>query len=578
MKLKNIAFLSRRRRQVSGLIFTGLLLGAAFGADPRFGVMTHFAQGWDPSLAPVISAGGVLRIRDEVYWEAVEAQKGVFKFPATFDSYMNALAQENISPLVVLSFENHNYDGGQTPYTTEGFNAYARYAVQVLRRYGSRVKAVEIWNEYNGTFNRGPASEDRANTYMKMLKVAYTAIKAERPDVTVLAGGTAGIPYPYWEKLLEGGVLNYSDALSIHPYRFNSRPEGIETDIAYFRTLVQRYGTPKPIWVSEIGWELKTSKANGDFAITEDVQAKFLVRGHVLLLSAGIENIYWYFFKDDASFSMGLIKDDAARTRKPAYRAMANLSKFLDGATFVKRESTPDELYSMLFRTASGVEKRVIWSRNALQFPVRGATAATDIFGKSVSVAGSITANYMPLFVTGPVSSLPAAPNLPAVIADSVSDFRLGTNPAWSYGFFTSGTVSFRKLPTLQSTDWETQWTGEYPYLSVSATTQHPSVAGPLPISAVRRWTSPIAGKVRIKGNFTCGTEGDGVGVRVVVNGTQRFRKLLGTASPTGVVYDFDLTETMQIGSTVDFAVDPGPNADINYDSTSVSVIIRPQP
>lgn len=542
--------------------------------------MTHFAQGWDPALASVVSAGGVLRIRDEVYWEAVEAQKGVFKFPATFDSYMNALAQENISPLVVLSFENHNYDGGQTPYTTEGFNAYARYAVQVLRRYGSRVKAVEIWNEYNGTFNRGPASQDRPATYLKMLKVAYAAIKAERPDVTVLAGATAGVPYPYWESLLKGGVLNYCDALSIHPYRFTSRPEGIETEIAYFRTLIQRYGTPKPIWVSEIGWELKTSSASGDFAITEDVQARFLVRGHTLLLSAGIENIYWYLFKDDANFTMGLVKDDAARTPKPAYRAMANLSKFLDGATFVRRESTPDDLYSMFFRTANGVEKRVIWSRTAMQFPVSGATSATDIYGKSVSVAGSLMASYMPLFVAGPVRGLPAAPVLPAVIADSVSDFRLGTNAAWSYGFFTPGTVSFGKLPTLQSTDWETYWTGIYPYISVAATAQHPSASGTLPVSAVRRWTSPIAGKVRIKGNFTCGTEGDGVGVRVVVNGTQRFRKLLGTttASPTGVAYDFDLTETMKVGSTIDFAVDPGPKAEINYDSTSVSVVIRSQP
>ena len=69
--------------------------------------------------------------------------------------------------------------------------AAVRYAVEVLRHYGSEIKAVEIWNEYNGTFCKGPATQDRSGTYLRMLRAAYTAIKRERPDVLVLGGATS---------------------------------------------------------------------------------------------------------------------------------------------------------------------------------------------------------------------------------------------------------------------------------------------------------------------------------------------------------------------------------------------------
>src|SRR5580658_6664806 len=133
--------------------------------DQRFGVMTHFAHGWDPSWISLLAQGAVPEVRDELYWQTVEPKRGDFVFPAQYERYMAGLKQNNISPLIVLSFENKDYDGGETPYTDEGIAAYARYAVAVLRHYGTQIHAVEIWNEYNGTFCKGPAAQDRAVTY-----------------------------------------------------------------------------------------------------------------------------------------------------------------------------------------------------------------------------------------------------------------------------------------------------------------------------------------------------------------------------------------------------------------------------
>ncbi len=193
-----------------------------------FGAQAHFGQGWNVDLVPRITAGGMADVRDELYWQMVESSAGVFSFPANYDAYMTALRNAGISPLITLSFENTNYDGGQTPYTNAGFDGYARYATEVLKKYGTQVTAVEIWNEYNGSFAKGPATSDRAGTYLKMLRPAYTAIKAARPDVTVIAGSTAGVPLPYFEKLFAAGALNSLDAVSIHPYRTASAPEGAD--------------------------------------------------------------------------------------------------------------------------------------------------------------------------------------------------------------------------------------------------------------------------------------------------------------------------------------------------------------
>ena len=166
-----------------------LLMASSQGgaADASIGVMTHFAQGWDTSWADTAGGISISGVRDEIYWAQVETSPGVYLFPAAFDAYMARLKRDGISPLVILDFANPLYDGGNTPYTAAGIAAYARYCVAVLGHYGPQIEAVEIWNEYNGSFCTGPATNDRAGTYAAMLKKAYSAIKAARPDVTVHA-------------------------------------------------------------------------------------------------------------------------------------------------------------------------------------------------------------------------------------------------------------------------------------------------------------------------------------------------------------------------------------------------------
>ncbi len=565
---------------LAGVVPAAMGQAAAPAPDERFGVMTHFAQGWDTAAVPLVARAGLGEVRDEVYWREVEPQPGVFSFPARDDGYLGALRANQVAPLITLSFENDHYDGGATPWTDAGIAAYARYGVEVLRHYGAQIAAVEIWNEYNGTFCHGPATKDRAGTYLRMLRAAYAAIKRERPDVTVVGGATIGVPLPYWEKLLAGGALNSMDALSVHPYRYDAPPEGLEDDIAGLQALVRKYngGKTKPIWVTEIGWKTKGSQGPGDLTIDEDVQAQFLVRAYALLLSAGVQRVYWYLFRDHQGLAMGLVHDDAKLTPKPAYTAMTTLIRELRDAHFVRREPTPPDLYSIAFARDSGEEVRVLWSLRPRSIALRGATAAVDLRGRNLALAEPVTLNESPVFVAGPLTGLPPAAPTEAPLADSMHDFsgKQGEQ-GWSYGVFVGASTVLVPVTAYTLSDWQGEWGGGYPYLVLAAGEQHPSVVNQTPVAAVRRWSSAHEGPVRVVGKFQCATGGDGVGVSVLVDGRRRFRRLLGGATGNPVVENFDFVTAVHRGSAIDFAVDPGPAADINGDATTVAITISPE-
>jgi hypothetical protein len=204
-----------------------------------------------------------------------------------------------------------------------------------------------------------------------------------------------------------------------------------------------------------------------------------------------------------------------------------------------------------------------------------GATAVTDMQGKPVEATGQLALGDSPIFVTGPLKGLPAAPSEKEIIlADSLRDFSSAQGNAWSYGVFVGNSTTFTPLPKYVITDWVKTWSGPYPYISLTAGDQHPSAMGATPVSVVRRWKSNYAGPVRIAGHFHCGTQGDGVGVSVLVDGRRRFRKLLGGGNGNPVVESFDFDQAVRPGTIIDFAVDPGPRVDYNYDSTTVYITI----
>ena len=139
-------------------------------ADSRFGVMTHFAKSMSTDILPLLRQAGIAHVRDENAWGQVEKSPGVFDFTGRdghLIKYMADLGAAGVTPLEVMAFGNKlHFDSPNVPvyqaapYDQQGYETYANYCAAVLKQYGSQIKALEIWNEYNGSFCAGPAAAD----------------------------------------------------------------------------------------------------------------------------------------------------------------------------------------------------------------------------------------------------------------------------------------------------------------------------------------------------------------------------------------------------------------------------------
>ena len=531
-----------------------------------FGVVSHFSAGWETDVLELFSKAGLSSIRDEHPWEVVERERGVYVFPDALRRYMAEAQRLGLRPLIPMTFENPLHDGGQTPYTLEGCAAYARYGEAILKEFGPQVKWLEIWNEYNGSFCKGPAQKDRPKHYAQMLKAAHQRIKEARPDVEVLGGGVVSIPLPYLEDVLKHDGIRHMDAVVIHPYR--GKPEGVELEVAELEALIRKYneGQDKPIWATETGW-------GGQEEVDRRTSARYLVRQYALLLTRNVKKIYWYLGRDYREFAgMGLVRrPDSPLGRyapAPAYVAYATFIRLLDGATFVRREAIRPYTHARVYLFQNGEKEiRVCWSTQPTEIDFVGSVPTRiDLMGNERPVEGTrIALDETPFYLVGKIREVVEVPAKERVLADAVGDYSKEQGVRnWSYGYSTPD-LRFKEMK-LERSPWGVSWKGPANNLTLGGGLGHPGAIDGRAAWAVQRWTSPVAGKVRLAGAFSRGEKGDGSGGKIFVDAVQVYETWVGGKKPKRET--FNLTVDVKKGSTVDFAITPGSGLNLNYDST----------
>jgi len=334
------------------------------GEASPFGVSIHFGGSEEPGIAPLITLLGTSAVRSDAAWSQIEQAPGHYTFNS-YDPSLQILEQQNLNPLLILDYTNRFYDNGQTPYDDAGLRAFANYAKAVVTHYGSQLKAVEIYNEYNGKFSTGPCARKPA-CYARMLQYSYQAIKSVRPDITVVGGALFSVDLLWFTQLFQNGGLRYMDVVSDHPYPLVTflSPERamMAQQMNLLQSLIKHYnnGVAKPIWITELGWP--TALLNVD----ERTQSQYLVRGAVLSLAAGVQKFFWYDFLNDGTSpyateqNYGLLRrpDVAGRyTPKPSYVAYATLIRQLAHQSFISGGTIGDDVYDERFSNV-----HVLWS------------------------------------------------------------------------------------------------------------------------------------------------------------------------------------------------------------------------
>lgn len=342
------------------------------------GAGTHFAQGAGDPVAGVAlaSQAGIRSIRDEVYWNGVEHERGQLAMPARWDDYVDEAVRAGIDPLLILDYGNGLYDGGDKPRSDEAVAAFTRYAEFVASHFKGKVRRYEVWNEWDNAGGR--TTPGTADDYAKLLKSVYPALKAVDPHLLVLADAVVmghGRDEDL-QKMAALGVLRVADGVSVHPYFYNRGPRKTPEAWAGWmqgtEASLRRYhdGADVPLYVTEIGWPTHRGRDGVSLERSAAYAARLLLLARTMPF---IKGLWWYDFRNDgqrpaeAYDNFGLVWPDL--TPKPAYYAVADVTAALAGATLIERRATADDDDWLLrFRAADGRELWALWTakENAL--------------------------------------------------------------------------------------------------------------------------------------------------------------------------------------------------------------------
>jgi hypothetical protein len=326
------------------------------------GVNIHFT-GSPPDLDRIAEAGFRF-IRMDLSWSGVEREKGVYDFERPgYDALTAACQQRNIRILYILDYGNGLYESERSVRTDEGRRAFAAFAAAAAKRYAGRRILWEIWNEPN--IKQFWVPQPDVENYCRLVEAAAAAIRQADPNALVVAPATSTIPFGWLEECFQRGLLNWIDALSVHPYRPQA-PETVIKDYARLRDLMGRYspqGKAIPILSGEWGYSL----VNWDGTrLSTQQQAQYLGRMFLTNLYQGIPVSIWYDWKDDGTdpdereHHFGTVTHDLQP--KQAYLAARTLTSALAGFTVKGRIDVASDKDFVLRLTKGNAGALAFWT------------------------------------------------------------------------------------------------------------------------------------------------------------------------------------------------------------------------
>lgn len=365
--------------------------GAPVGS--RLGVSGFLPLGGDPgSVARRAVYAGLMKdlgatvLRQELRWDLVEPNQGQFDWSQPDVLVATAKAQ-GWRLIGLLGYGNtwaSKLGKAQNDFNfpPDDPQDFATYAAAVAGRYKSDAKDWEIWNEQNSGWRfwknaEGSAAGDPKG-YADLLMATHAAIHQANPDAVVSYGGLFYLPQfiPGAEAFFSASVAarpalsQAFDAMAYHPYALYppinppefSTPVGQagivrfavdETARRMHELINAATPTPRPLWVTEVGWPADDG-IDELSAVSEVEQAAYLVRTAVLLLAANVDFVCWYTVMDMPPAadnpvpwerSFGLYRWDADPNDnippqpKPAANAHATLAHTLGTLRFSEDEA-----------------------------------------------------------------------------------------------------------------------------------------------------------------------------------------------------------------------------------------------
>jgi hypothetical protein len=311
----SIAARYRRHAQLFFLAIVSVSIGCltAHAGDDRFGVATHFEQGWPSNpVMQAIASTGVSYIRDDLYAASWETSPGVYVQPVWDIGWLTAAKANGLKVVAIL--------GPNTKYA-DNYNPAAMSNLATYIAKTGLVTAFEITNEPNNAYATYEGSTWQTKL-VALTNAVTTAVHAVNPSILVIGLGAQGTQIL---NMLSMGTP--MDGVVYHPYGNNyaipeTTYEWPYLDYAgWIQVLTSQTLLPK--WETEWGAGTLATYTNTN-------QAVFVARRLLQEAGLGVQHSFIYEFKDNGTEHYG-IQSSNPMTPKLAFTVVQKIISTLAG-------------------------------------------------------------------------------------------------------------------------------------------------------------------------------------------------------------------------------------------------------
>jgi hypothetical protein len=198
-------------------------------------------------------------VRIEFRWDWMEPHQG--QFDASYIDRVIALAERHPQKVMAL----FNQVPGWAERNRDQLPTRAAAALTwLLQKHGSRISAIEVFNEPNLPGYGWPkfgSPRESAALYARTLTAASSAIRAQHKTAHIISAGLSpqNDPESYARNLVRLTPPSCYDALGLHPYGQQGRFDKVRRNVAML--MDQEKSSQKPIWFTEYGTDQDTQRA-----------------------------------------------------------------------------------------------------------------------------------------------------------------------------------------------------------------------------------------------------------------------------------------------------------------------------
>lgn len=340
--------LSMPRSYIYSLVtFSTLLVANANAFEVGIGMHVRTYPNEPGYYLSKVKEAGFTSFREDYPWHLVETKKSVYANSQILNKVDTAFAMGSdkygLSSVLILDYSNELYDPSGYPSTDAAIAAFANYSYWTAKRFKGKVKYFEIWNEwlYKTGVHVRSAVPPSPEVYAKLVAAVSKAVKRADPDAIVITGSFSPFSQrdvAWFDRLIDLGILNYIDGISLHTYT----PSGSSGDIrtaegnlqlidAYQKHVTEKSGKQMPIYITEVGFPTYSGKDG----LSSDKVAQYVMKYTLLASAKGyIKGVWWYDFMDDGNadnkkeHNFGFFKRN--ESPKESVSAIGTLSDFIN--------------------------------------------------------------------------------------------------------------------------------------------------------------------------------------------------------------------------------------------------------